>query len=83
MPAPTQQKRKGGYADQAPRGPGPGLKGTEVLARGTRKSAPDAQSIIKGLDHLLRIWEMNRQYRLRGVNGSREDRLRGLFGGGR
>ena len=47
------------------------------------RNVVDPDMVIKSLDHLLRVWELNRQYRLRNIAGSREDRLRGLFGSGR
>lgn len=67
---------------QSPEIPGL-LRGRVVLEKGTRKSTPDPETIIKSLGHLLQIWEINRKARMKGNAGSRGDQLRGLFGSGR
>jgi hypothetical protein len=71
-----------GYTGQRVRQPG---KGKTLKRRGeTPRNIVDPEMVIENLAHLLRVWELNRQYRLkaRGLGPRREDRLRGLFGGG-
>lgn len=58
---------------------------TVLQEKGKRQNVPDAATIIKGLGDLMRVWELNRAHRAKmaAMGGSHEDRLRGLFGGGR
>lgn len=71
--------------DSSPRPLAPGavkMHSQVIKEKGERQSVPDAATVIKSLGHLLQVWELNRQYRLKRIAGSRGDRLKGLFGGG-
>lgn len=58
------------------------------MKRGNRQTTPDPSILMEGLADLLKVWELNRQHRLKAMGRGKQQapisqRMKGLFGGGR